>query len=55
MLRAPDYCPFDCPRKKQKIFLCMKRVFKVIKQHCPLVTYTEEERGKVFEEMKNTG
>jgi hypothetical protein len=47
-----DYCPFDCPRKKQKIFFCMKRFFRVIEQYCPLFTYTEEERNKIFETMK---
>ncbi|MHC4458669.1 MAG: hypothetical protein ACYS0I_16595 [Planctomycetota bacterium] len=47
-----DYCPFDCPRKKEKIFLCMKRFFKVIERWCPLFNYTEEERNKVFKEME---
>jgi hypothetical protein len=46
-----DYYPFDCPRKKQKIFFCMKRFFKVIERYCPLFHYTEEERREVFEEM----
>ena len=47
-----DYCPFECPRKHQKLFFCMKRFFKVIEKYCPLFDYTEEERNKVFEEMK---
>ena len=47
-----DYCPFDCPRKKQTIFFCTKRFFKIIEKYCPLFHYTEEERSKFFEEMK---
>jgi hypothetical protein len=50
-----DYCPFDCPRKKQKIFFCMKRFLKSIESYCPLFTYTEEERRVFFEKIEREG
>jgi len=47
-----DYCPFDCPKKKKKVFFCMKRFFKIIDRYCPLFNYTEEERDEVFREWE---
>jgi hypothetical protein len=56
MKSLTDYCPFDeCPRKKQKIFFCMRRFFKVVEVYCPLFNYTEEERNKVFKKMEELG
>jgi hypothetical protein len=48
-----DYCPFDeCPRKKARIFICMRRFFASIKKYCPLFDYTEEERAEFFRDME---
>jgi len=40
------------PRGKIKNIPLYERCFRVIAQHCPLVTYTEEERSEGFKEMK---
>ena len=51
-----DYCPFNnCPKKKKNIIFCTKRFFRVIEKYCPLFGYTEEERNKVFKQMKEAG
>ncbi len=50
-----DYCPFDCPRKKHKIFFCMKRFLKSIESYCPLFTYTKEEQRVFFEKTEREG
>jgi hypothetical protein len=47
-----DYCPFDCPKKKEKIFICLKRYFKFIEQYCPVFNFTEEEKEEFFREME---
>ncbi len=49
---ATDYCPFDCPRKQQSLFACMKRFLDVIENYCPLFGFTEEERAEVFRSME---
>ena len=51
-----DYCPYaDCPRKKEKVFVCLRRYFKAIERYCPLFGYTEEERQEFFREMERKG
>jgi hypothetical protein len=50
-----DYCPFDCPRKKYKVFFCMKRFLKSIETYCPLFTYTQEERLAFFKKIEEKG
>jgi hypothetical protein len=50
-----DYCPFDCPRKKHKVFFCMKRFLKSIETYCPLFTYTQEERLAFFKKIEEKG
>jgi hypothetical protein len=47
-----DYCPFDCPRKQEKIFICLRRYFPFIEKYCPVFRFTEEEKEEFFKEMK---
>jgi hypothetical protein len=48
-----DYCPFDeCPKKKEKIFICLRRYFSFIERYCPVFGFTEEEKREFFKEME---
>ncbi len=48
-----DYCPFDdCPKKKEKIFICLRRYFVLIEKYCPVFKFTEEEKNEFFREME---